>query len=64
MASPSRPSRTSAGTKSGAIPRPRFRVRATRGGLRPGVDPLKLNRLNDELQDEELVAQMRRDETR
>ncbi len=42
-------------------PRARFRVEAERGGLLPGIDPLKLNQLGDELQDEERIAQMRRD---
>ena len=30
--------------------RPVFRVRPLRGGFRPGVDPLRLNQLNDELE--------------
>lgn len=30
--------------------RPVFRVRPLRGGFRPGIDPLKLNQLNDELE--------------
>ncbi len=30
--------------------RPVFRVRPFRSGFRPGVDPLKLNQLNDELE--------------
>ena len=30
--------------------RPVFRVRPLPGGFRPGVDPLKLNQLNDELE--------------
>ena len=30
--------------------RPVFRVRPFRGGFRPGIDPLKLNQLNDELE--------------
>ncbi len=34
-------------------PRP-FRVRARRLGLRPGIDPTKLNQLADELETEEI----------
>ena len=30
--------------------RPVFRVRPLRGGFRPGVDPLRLSQLNDELE--------------
>ena len=30
--------------------RPAFRVRPFRSGFRPGIDPLKLNQLNDELE--------------
>ncbi len=30
--------------------RPRCRVRPFRSGFRPGIDPLKLNQLNDELE--------------
>lgn len=33
-----------------AADRPVFRVRPLRGGFRPGIDPLKLNQLNDELE--------------
>lgn len=30
--------------------RPAFRLKPLSGGFRPGVDPLKLNQLNDELE--------------
>jgi hypothetical protein len=36
-----------------------FRVRTFRSGLRPGVDPLKLNQLVDELGIEEAASQIR-----
>lgn len=32
---------------------PAYRVRPLRSGFRPGVDPLKLNQLNDELETQE-----------
>jgi len=32
---------------------PAYRVRPHRGGFRPGVDPLRLNQLNDELETQE-----------
>ncbi len=35
---------------------PAYRVRPLRGGFRPGVDPLKLNQLNDELETQEFVG--------
>ena len=35
--------------------RPVFRVQPFPGGLQPGIDPLKLNQLNDELQVQEFV---------
>lgn len=35
--------------------RPAFRVKPLSGGFRPGVDPLKLNQLNDELEVQELL---------
>ena len=37
-------------------PRPKFRVVPFRGEFAPGVDPLKLNQLNDELQVEEFLT--------
>ena len=33
----------------GERPRPDYRVLPNRSGLAPGIDPLKLNRLNDQL---------------
>ena len=36
--------------------RPVFRVTPLRGGFRAGVDPLKLNQLNDELETEEFIG--------
>ena len=36
--------------------RPVFRVTPLPGGFRPGVDPLKLNQLNDELETQEFVG--------
>lgn len=35
--------------------RPVFRVKPLSGGFRPGVDPLKLNQLNDELEVQEFL---------
>jgi hypothetical protein len=37
-----------------------FRVEATRLGLKPGIDPYKLNHLADQLEDQELIRKMRR----
>ena len=37
--------------------RPVYRVNPQRGGFRPGVDPLKLNQLNDELETQEFMGQ-------
>lgn len=39
--------------------RPVFRVRPFRGGFRPGIDPLKLNQLNDELEVEDFLEEDR-----
>ncbi|MCY3784882.1 MAG: antitoxin [Chloroflexi bacterium] len=36
--------------------RPAYRVKPLRGGFRPGVDPLKLNQLNDELETQEFIG--------
>ena len=36
-------------------PRREYSVVPLRGGLAPGVDPLKLNQLNDQLADEEFI---------
>jgi len=49
-----------AGEKSCA-PREPFRVASARRGFRPGVDPLKLNQLVDELEVERFVGQGGRD---
>ena len=35
--------------------RPRFRVRPHHGGFAPGIDPLRLNQLNDELQTDDFL---------
>ena len=40
--------------------RPIFRVKPLPGGLRPGVDPLKLNQLNDELEVQEFIERFAR----
>lgn len=37
----------------------RFRVRPHRGGFRAGIDPHRLNRLAEELEDEALLARPR-----
>ncbi len=39
--------------------RPVFRVRPLRGGFRPGIDPLKLNQLNDQLEVEDFLEEQR-----
>ena len=36
--------------------RPVYQLEPRRGGFRPGVDPLKLNQLNDELETQEFVG--------
>ena len=36
--------------------RPVFRVTPLRGGFRPGVDPLRLNQLNDELETQAFIG--------
>ena len=38
---------------------PVFRVRPLRGGFRPGIDPLKLNQLNDQLEVEDFLKEQR-----
>ena len=40
--------------------RPVFRVRPIRGGSRPGVDPMKLNQLNDQLEVEDFLEEHRK----
>ena len=39
--------------------RPVFRVRPFRSGFRPGIDPLKLNQLNDQLEVEDFLEEQR-----
>ena len=39
--------------------RPVFRVRPFRGGFLPGIDPLKLNQLNDQLEVEDFIEKHR-----
>ena len=36
---------------------PRFRIVPNRSGLVPGVDPLRLNQLNDQLEADDFVAE-------
>ena len=40
--------------------RPVFRVRPFRGGFRPGINPLKLNQLNDQLEVEAFLEKHRK----
>ena len=40
--------------------RPVFRVRPFRGGFRPGIAPLKLNQLNDQLEVEDFLEEHRK----
>ncbi len=40
--------------------RPVFRVRTFRSGFRPGVDPMKLNQLNDQLEVEDFLEEQRK----
>jgi hypothetical protein len=47
-------------TKPKPKPAEVFRVEATSLGLRPGIDPYKLNHLADQLEDQELIRKMRR----
>ena len=39
--------------------RPVFRVRPFRSGFRPGIDPMKLNQLNDQLEVEDFLEEQR-----
>jgi hypothetical protein len=39
--------------------RPAFRIRPLRGGFRPGIDPMKLNQLNDQLEVEDFLEEHR-----
>jgi hypothetical protein len=48
------------GTQKPAPPLPPFRVTPKAGGFRSGVDVLRLNQLNDELESEELLNQLAR----
>lgn len=41
-------------------PPPRYRVRPHKTTLRPGIDAGSFNKLADELEDEEVVARMRK----
>jgi predicted transcriptional regulator len=41
-----------------------FRIKHFAGGLRPGIDPNKLNRLVDELEVEAFLGKMKRDSDR
>ena len=38
-------------------PRKRFKVRTFKGGFAPGIDPLRLNQLNDELEVEDYLRE-------
>ena len=38
-------------------PRKRFKVRTFKGGFAPGIDPLRLNQLNDELEVEDFLRE-------
>ena len=40
----------------GERPRPEYRITPNRSGLTPGIDPLKLNQLNDQLEAEDFAA--------
>ena len=40
--------------------RPVFRVKPFRGGFRPGIDPLKLNQLNDQIEVEDFLEEQRK----
>ena len=40
----------------GGRPGPRLRVRTFRSGLRPGIDPTKLNQISDDLEVRETVS--------
>ena len=37
-----------------------FRIRPLRGGFRPGIDPMKLNQLNDQLEVEDFLEEQRK----
>ena len=40
----------------GERPRPEYRVTPNRSGLAPGVDPLRLNQINDQLEAEDFAS--------
>lgn len=48
------------GPGAGAAERPRFRVEPIRSGFRPGVDPLRLNQLNDQLEADDFGSESSR----
>ena len=56
MASPNPALRLAPGDRKD---RPVFRVRPLRGGLRPGIDPQKLNQLSDQLEVEDFLEEQR-----
>ncbi len=39
-----------------AVPAPQYRVVPNRSGLAPGIDPLKLNQINDQLEVEDFAG--------
>ena len=45
---------------SDAPERPRFRVEPNHSGLVPGVDPLRLNQLNDQLEVDDFIEESAR----
>ncbi len=51
------------GLSPSAVPedRPAFVVKPNHSGLRPGIDPLKLNQLYDQLETEDFLREQRRD---
>ena len=51
------------GLSPSAVPedRPVFVVKPNHSGLRPGIDPLKLNQLYDQLETEDFLREQRRD---
>ncbi len=42
---------------SAGLEQPRFRIDPNRSGLAPGVDPRRLNQLNDQLEAEDFAAE-------
>ena len=52
------------GGQKPAPPLPPFRVKPKAGGFRTGVDVLRLNQLNDELESERLLSGLARSKTR